>query len=79
MCVRFFFQPSLVSTGNVIERFLFVNFLQFLGRAFWIFFIVGAIFDARCEKFVGFVIAGFLNRVRCAIFSRTPSLRCFPL
>ena len=76
MRVRFLFvQPGVVSTCSVTERVSFVNSFAAVFRegVFGVrldFSNVGA-FSMVC----GVVTAGFLDRVWCAIFSRTPRLR----
>ena len=83
MCVRLFFvQPGVVSTCNVIERISFVNrFAAVFRKGVWRLFFFCSKQRSNFEAFpkvCGVVIAGFLNRVWCVIFPRTPRLRFFP-
>ena len=83
MCARFLFvQPGVVSTCSVTERISFVNSFAafFKERRFWSsfgFLSCWTIFEPSFPKICGVVIAGFLDRVWCAIFSRTSRLRFF--
>ena len=77
----FFVEVGDVSTANVTERISFVNFFAavFLGGAFWNllgFSHCWSNFDARCQKFVGFVIAGFFEQSLVCHFleNGTPAL-----